>query len=434
MLDFKETTNTYSKEEAINEAKRCLNCKVPFCKKNGCPAGLRINEFIAKIKDEEIDEAYKIIMDGTNLSPICSRVCDHYKQCIGNCIRNKMKTNDPIHVGQLERFVMDNKTIELEPVKEFTNYKVAIIGSGPAGLSCALELAKSGIHSTIFEKEAHAGGVLAYGIPEYRLPKKFLNEHIEFIKRMGVEIVLNHKEEYSIEKLKEEGYSKLFIACGLGKYKTMHIPGEDLEGYVDAGTFLKKVNLHESYNIGDGYPLKGITYVVGAGNVAMDCCRTSQRVGSSETIVVYRRSLEEAPASGEEIKDAMNEGVKFNFLHNPVEIIGENGHIKAIKCEKMELGEPDSSGRRSPQGTGEFEIYPCDNVIMAIGQSPDSKFLEKLDLNLNHGYIEGKDDIYTSNDFILAGGDIVRGADTVVRAMVDGKNAGKAIIKELLNK
>lgn len=432
MLDFKETTKTYTKEEAFAEAKRCLSCKNPFCKLKGCPAGIRINEFISCLKNEDINGAYEIIMQDTNLSPICSRVCDHYKQCIGACIRNKMKTNDPIHCGPLERFVMDNHTNTLEKVKEFKDYKVCIVGSGPSGLSCALELVKHGIHATVFECEKHLGGVLALGIPEYRLPKKILNDHIEFMKQMGVEFVTEYTGDYDINRLKKEGYNKLFIGCGLGKYKAMNIEGENLEGVVDAGTFLKKVNLKESYHEGEGYPLKGVTVVVGAGNVAMDCCRTSQRVGSDKTIVVYRRSIEEAPASKEELKDALEEGVNFNFLHNPVEIIGTNGKVSAIKLEKMVLGEPDESGRRSPIESGEYEILSCDNVIMAIGQKPNSKFVESLPLETNHGYIVGKDDIYTSNDFILAGGDIVRGADTVVRSMVDGKKAALSIINELI--
>ncbi len=425
MLDFKEVTNTYTKEEAQVEINRCLNCKVPFCKKDGCPAGLRINEFIACLKNDDINGAYEILMDGTNLSPICSRVCDHRKQCIGACVRNRMKTADPIHVGPLERYVMDNKTIELEPVKEFKNYKVAVIGSGPSGISCALELVKNGIHATVFEREQHLGGVMSYGIPEYRLPKKILNDHIDFTKRMGVEYVTS-VEANPTELLKE--YDMVFVGCGLGKYKSLRIPGEDAKGVYSAGEFLKAVNYKQSYGEGEGITLSGTTYVVGAGNVAMDCCRTSQRVGSSKTVVVYRRSLEEAPASKDELDDAVKEGVEFNFLHNPVEILTKDGKVVGIKCEVMALGEPDESGRRSPVGTGTYEEYPCENVIVAIGQSPDKKFTESLGIDLNSGYIVSEDGITTSNPRILAGGDIVRGADTVVRSMVDGKKAAKKII------
>lgn len=428
MLDFKEVTRTYTHEEAIKEASRCLNCKVPFCKKNGCPAGLRINEFIACLKNDDVNGAYEILMDGTNLSPICSRVCDHRKQCIGNCIRNKMKTQDPVHVGPLERYVMENKTVELKPVTTWSDKKVAIIGSGPAGISCALELVKNGIHATVYEREKHLGGVMSYGIPEYRLPKKLLNEHIEFTKRMGVNYVTEH-EAIPSELL--NNYDMVFIGCGLGKYKSLRIPGEDAKGVYSAGDFLKTVNMKESYGEGEGVKLQGITYVVGAGNVAMDCCRTSQRVGSDKTVVVYRRSLEEAPASKDELDDAMAEGVSFNFLHNPVEIITENGKVKAIKCEIMELGEPDESGRRSPVGSGKYEEFKCDNVIVAIGQSPDKNLTEKFGIELNSGYIVSNDGITTSDERILAGGDIVRGADTVVRSMVDGKKAAHIIIDRL---
>lgn len=428
MLTFEEVTKTISKEEAIKQANLCLNCKVPFCKKNGCPAGLRINEFIFCIKNDDINGAYLILMDGTNLSPICSRVCDHKKQCIGNCVRNKMKTQDPVGVGYLERYVMDNKTIELEKCKNFSDKKVAIIGSGPSGISCALELVKNGIHATVYEREHHLGGVMSYGIPEYRLPKKLLNEHIDFTKRMGVEFITDY-EAIPSELLKD--YDYVFIGCGLGKYKKLNVKGEEALGVYSAGDFLKKVNLKQSYNEGEGITLSGTTFIVGAGNVAMDCARTSQRVGSSKTIVVYRRSESEAPASLDEIKDAKEEGVIFNFLYNPVEIITDNNKVVGIKCEKMNLGEPDESGRRSPVGSGEFEEFKCNNVIVAIGQMPDSSITQRFEIELNNGYIKSKDGILTSNERILAGGDIVRGADTVVRSMVDGKKAAQIIIENL---
>ncbi len=428
MLTFEEVTKTISKEEALSQANLCLNCKIPFCKKNGCPAGLRINEFVNCVKNNDINGAYLILMDGTNLSPICSRVCDHKKQCIGNCVRNRMKTQDPVGVGYLERYVMDNKTIELEKCKNFKDKKVAIIGSGPAGISCALELVKNGIHATVYERENHLGGVMSYGIPEYRLPKKLLNEHIEFTKRMGVEYITNKEV---IPSLLLDDYDYVFIGCGLGKYKKLNIKGEDSLGVYNAGEFLKKINLKQSYNEGDGITLSGITYIVGAGNVAMDCARTSQRVGSSKTIVVYRRSESEAPASIDEIKDAKEEGVIFNFLYNPVEIITKDNKVVGIKCEKMILGEPDNSGRRSPVGSGEYEVFDCDNVIVAIGQKPDEDITSKFGIDLNHGYILSEDGILTSNERILAGGDIVRGADTVVRSMVDGKKAAQIIIENL---
>ncbi len=432
-IGFNEVTRTMTKQEAMAEANRCLQCKNPFCKK-GCPAGLPIPDFIKCIKEDRLDDAYELIFTMTNLSPICSRVCAHEKQCIGNCIRNKMKTQDPINVGGLERYVGDNAKFPLKKVDNFVdNYKVAIIGAGPAGLSCALELAKNGIKSTIFERESYAGGVTAYGIPEYRLPKKILNEHIKNIEAMGVEFKFNSDmKDVKVEDLKAQGYNKVFVSVGLTKSKAMRIPGEDAAGVVDANSLLKKVNNYVSYGMGQEVKLTGRTIVVGAGNVAMDACRTAVRIGDgSEVMIVYRRSLEEAPASKVELKEADEEGVVFNFLTNPVEVIkDENGHIKALKVEKMELGEPDESGRRSPQGTGIYEELECNNFIVAIGQSPAKDFIEANELAQDHGYIVATDDQTSAAD-VYAGGDIVRGADTVVRSMVDGKRVAQTIVKEV---
>lgn len=433
MIGFEEVAKTMTKEEAMAEANRCLNCKVPMCKK-GCPAGLPIPDFIQAIKNDDLDLAYELINTMTNLSPICSRVCAHEKQCIGNCIRNKMKTKDPINVGGLERYVGDHAKYRPAKAQKFRDdFKVAIIGAGPAGLSCALELAKNGVRSTIFERMPYAGGVTAYGIPEYRLPKKVLNNHIDYIKSMGVEFKFNcDMKDTTVESLKKEGYNKIFVSVGLTKSKAMRIPGEDAEGVVDANSLLKKVNNFVSYGIGEEVKLTGRTIVVGAGNVAMDACRTAVRIGDgSEVMIVYRRSLEEAPASKIELKEANEEGVVFNFLTNPVEVIkDENGHIKALKVEKMELGEPDESGRRSPVGTGIYEELECNNFIVAIGQSPAKDFIEVNNINSDHGYIVAPED-KTSLDDVYAGGDIVRGADTVVRSMVDGKRVAQDILSKL---
>lgn len=425
MLDFKEVGHTLTKEEAFLEAKKCLTCPRPRCNMLGCPAQLPIPQFIKCLKEEDINGAYRLIMEKSNLSPVCCRVCDHRKQCQGSCVLGIKK--EPVKIGALERFVQDNKTVELTPVETFKDVHVAIIGSGPAGISCALELVKNGIHATVYEKEPHLGGVMSYGIPEYRLPKKLLNDYIDFTKRMGVQYLVNQK--VTVSELLEK-YDRVFVACGLGKYKSLRIPGEDAQGVYGAGDFLKAVNMKVSYNEGPGVTLSGTTYVVGAGNVAMDCCRTSQRVGSDRTVVVYRRSLSEAPASKDELDDAMAEGVEFNFLHNPVEVITKDGKVTGLKCEKMILGEPDESGRRSPVGSGEYEVFECDNVIVAIGQSPDRNFTETIGVDLNYGYIVSEDGITTSHPQILAGGDIVRGADTVVRSMVDGKAAANKIIEE----
>jgi glutamate synthase (NADPH) small chain len=425
MDDFKEKPMPLSQDAAFHEADRCLSCLKPRCREFGCPAQIDIPSFIKCLKARDIDGAYRIIMEYTNLSPICSRVCDYQKQCIGNCILNFKK--QPIPVGHLERFVQDNKTSELTPCPHFSDHRVAIIGSGPSGISCALELVKNGIHATVYEKEKHLGGILAYGIPEYRLPKAEVEKYIAFTKRMGVEYV--SEAHVSVPELKKS-FEKIFVGCGLSEYKSLHIPGEEAKGVYQAGPFLKAVNEKVSYDEGEGIALQGITYVVGAGNVAMDCCRTSVRLGADKTYIVYRRSLEEAPASKDEIKDAQEEGVLFNFLHNPSEIIVKDGHISAIKCEVMKLGEPDESGRKKPEGTGVYETYPCDNLILAIGQGPDTGFTESLGIETNHGYIVSKDGVSTSDPDLYSGGDVVRGADTVVRAMVDGKKAAQKILAD----
>ncbi len=428
MVGFEEQIKTLSKDEAFAHADRCLSCPKPRCRDLGCPAHIDIPSFIKKLKERDINGAYEIIMEYTNLSPVCCRICDYEKQCRGHCILNFKK--NPIPCGYLERFVQDNKTIELKPIEKWTSYKVAIVGGGPSGLSCALELVKKGIHATVYEKEPHIGGILAYGIPEYRLPKKVVNDYVDFLRRMGVEFVTSCQPD--IKKLTQE-YDRVFLGIGLGEDKRLHIPGEEGEGVYLANPFLKKVNYFVSYNEGKEVKLSGITYVVGAGNVAMDCCRTSVRVGSSKTVVVYRRAEEQAPASKEEIEDARKEGVEFNFLHNPVEVLLENNKVVGIKCEIMELGEKDASGRASPVGTGKYETFKCDNILVAIGSSPRKGALNDLGLELNHDYVVCKEDgITTSNPKILAGGDLVRGADTVVRAMVDGKAAANKIASELL--
>ena len=426
MEDFKEKQRPLSQEAAFREADRCLSCVKPRCRELGCPAAIDIPSFIKCLKNRDIDGAYRIIMEYTNLSPVCSRVCDYQKQCVGTCILNFKK--DPIAVGHLERFVQDNKTTELIPCAHFSSHRVAVIGSGPAGISCALELVKNGVHATVYEKEKHLGGILAYGIPEFRMPKAELERYLAFTKRMGVEYLT--EQNAAISELKKH-FEKLFIACGLSEYKSLHIPGEEGKGVYKAGPFLKTVNEKISYGEGEGISLRGITYVVGAGNVAMDCCRTSLRLGAEKTHVVYRRSLEEAPASKDELKEAQDEGVIFDFLHNPVEILLTDHRVSGIKCEIMKLGEPDESGRKRPEGTGIYETYLCDNVILAIGQEPNAAFIESLGLNTNHGHIVSGDGVSTSDPDIYAGGDVVRGADTVVRAMVDGKRAAQKILSDL---
>lgn len=426
---FEEVNKTLTKEEAFKEAKRCLSCKKPRCV-TGCPASLPIPEFIAKLKEEDIDGAMELILTRSNLSPICSRVCAHEKQCIGNCILNAKGA--PINVGGLERFVNDYAEVNLKKVENFIDYKVAIIGGGPAGLSCALELVKNGIHATVFEKEKYAGGVVSYGIPEYRLPKKVLNKHLLLLERLGVEF--KYEQDMSnatVEKLKAEGYNKIFVSVGLTGSKKMRVKNEDANGVYDANQLLRKVNAYVSYGEGEEVSLKGKTVVVGAGNVAMDAARTAVRIGE-EVVVVYRRTMEEAPASKVELHEAIEEGVKFQFLTNPVEVmVDENSNVTGMKCEKMILGEPDKTGRPAPVGSGEYEIIECDNIIVAIGQDPVKSFtvINNIDINPN-GYIQANED-QTNVEDVYAGGDIVRGADTVVRSMVDGKRVAQKIIESL---
>ncbi len=426
-LGFEEVNKTLTRDEAFKEAKRCLSCKKPRCV-TGCPASLPIPEFIAKLKEEDIDGAYELILTKSNFSPICSRVCAHEKQCIGNCVLNAK--NAPINVGGLERFVNDNKTIKLEKCDHFEDYKVAIIGAGPAGLSCAMELVKNGIHATVFEKEKHAGGVVSYGIPEYRLPKDILENHIETLKALGVEFKFNSDmSNVTIDELKAQGFNKVFVSIGLTGSKKMRVPNEDAIGVYDANQLLRKVNAFVSYNEGESVTLTGKTIVVGAGNVAMDAARTSKRISEDEVLVVYRRTLEEAPASKVELHEAIEEGVKFQFLTNPVEVIAdENNKVKALKCEKMILGEPDKTGRPAPVGSGEYETIECSNIIVAIGQDPVKEFTLKNKIEtVPAGYIIATEDETTVTD-VYAGGDIVRGADTVVRSMVDGKRVAQKII------
>ncbi len=405
------------------EAKRCLSCKVPRCQ-TGCPTGMQIRDFILKMKENDLMGAGEIIRNCSSLSTICSVVCPHEKQCIGHCILNVKKA--PINIGRLEQFVFDNISYQ-EKIEKVSNKKVAIIGTGPASIACALELVIKGVKVTLFEAESHFGGVLSYGIPDFRLETKRVKDLENKLLSLGVEIIYNKKlNEEEILKLKES-YDDIFIGIGLTNVRKLGIPYEDADGVYDALKLLKQANYFFKYNEGDLPKLEGTTIVVGAGNVAMDAARMAVRLKSEKVIIVYRRSLEEAPANKIEIEEAMQEGVEFKFLTNPVEVISESGVVKGIKCEVMELGDLDESGRRKPIGSGKFIEIPCNNIISAIGQVPEPLF--KNMFKVGKGYLIC-DDMQTSVPHIYAGGDIVLGAKTVVEAQKCGRIAAKRILSE----
>ncbi len=407
---------------AFIEAKRCLSCKEPRCQQ-GCPTEIKIRDFIKKIKENNLEEASKIIRQNSSLSTICSVVCPHEKQCIGHCILNVKKA--PINIGKLEKYVFDNVPFKDE-ITKITNKRVAIIGSGPASIACALELVIKGAEVTIFEKEPFFGGVLSYGIPDFRLSTERINRLENHLKNLGVKIIYNKMlNEDQIIDLKKD-YDDVFLGIGLAKGKKMNILNENNEKVYDALNFLKTANYFFRYQKGNKPILKGKTIVVGAGNVAIDASRMALRCESEEVVIVYRRSLEEAPANKSEIKEAEQEGVKFKFLTNPTEIILENGIVKGVKCEIMKLFEKDESGRSKPIGTGNYQIIDCDNIIMAIGQIPGLEF--KLIKN-NQGYLDC-DEVKTSIEHIYAGGDIVLGAKTVVLAQKTGRIAANYIISD----
>lgn len=411
-----------SEFNALEEAKRCLSCRIPKCQE-GCPTGLEIRDFIKQIKENNLEEAAKIIRRNSSLSTICSVVCPHEKQCIGHCILNVKK--NPINVGGLEKYVFDNAPF-IDEIENLSNKKVAIIGSGPSSIACALELVVKGVKVTMYEKEPYFGGVLSYGIPDFRLETERIKRLEKHLLYLGVEIVYNKElNEEEILALKNT-FDDVFIGIGLTKVRKMDIINEDKNGVYDALTFLKDANYFFRYGVDNKPSLKGKTIVVGAGNVAMDAARMALRCDSEKVMIVYRRSLDEAPANKIEIEEAMQEGVEFKFLTNPVEIIIDNNQVKAVKCEIMELTEPDESGRRKPVGTGKYEVIECNNIISAIGQVPNKIFKE---IKEDHGYLVC-DEMKTSIEHIYAGGDIVLGAKTVVLAQKTGRIAAKHILED----
>lgn len=442
--NFSEVALGYSEEQAIDEAGRCLHCKNKPCV-SGCPVNIDIPEFIAEVAKGEFENAYKILTASSSLPAVCGRVCPQENQCEGKCVRG-IKC-ESVAIGRLERFVADrhNEHSAEKPEKPSSNgHKVAVIGSGPSGLACAGDLAKKGYAVTIFEALHTPGGVLVYGIPEFRLPKSIVAKEIDTLRDLGVEIAVNMVVGKTIsidELIHDEGYEAVFIGSGAGLPRFMNIPGENLKGVYSANEFLTRVNLMKAYLDSSDTPVKKSkkVVVVGGGNVAMDAARSALRLGADDVYIVYRRSLEELPARKEEVEHAMEEGIHFNLLNNPVEILSdEDGFVRGIKCIKMELGEPDASGRRRPVAIdgSEFEIE-CDCVIMAIGTSPNpliKSTTEGLETQKWGGIIADEKTGLTSREAVYAGGDAVTGAATVILAMGAGKSAADAIDEYIKNK
>ena len=442
--NFKEVCLGYNKEEAEAEAARCLNCKKPRCVE-GCPVSIDIPGFITKVKESDVKGAYDVISQSSALPAVCGRVCPQESQCEGVCVRGVK--GEPVSIGKLERYVADTaRAMGIKPSTDAApkGKKVAIIGSGPAGLTCAGDLARMGYDVTIFEALHKAGCVLVYGIPEFRLPKEAVVEkEIENVKALGVKIETDciiGKSTTIDSLMKEEGYDAVFIGSGAGLPKFMHIPGEQAMGVFSANEYLTRSNLMKAFSPDSRTPImkpkKAV--IVGGGNVAMDAARTALRLGA-ETHIVYRRSEEELPARREEVLHAKEEGIIFNLLTNPVEIhADENGWVKGITCLRMELGEPDESGRRSPVEIPGSEFFiECDAVIMSLGTSPNpliSSTTEGLDTNRRKCIVANEANGQTSKDGVFAGGDAVTGAATVILAMGAGKAAAKGIDEYLSGK
>jgi len=442
--NFLEVALGYTEEQALDEAQRCLNCKNPLCVQ-GCPVNVHIPQFIEKIVAKDYEGAYQVIHETSSLPAVCGRVCPQETQCEMHCIRGKK--GDPVGIGRLERFVADwhNEHVNEAPAKPAPNgHKVAIVGSGPAGLTCAGDLAKKGYDVTVFEALHLAGGVLVYGIPEFRLPKKIVQKEVDGLKAMGVKFEMNMVigRVVSIDELMAEyGFEAVFVGSGAGLPMFMHIPGENLCGVYSANEFLTRINLMKAYREGADtplMPLQGKTVaVVGGGNVAMDAARCSKRLGAN-VYVVYRRGMEELPARHEEVEHAIEEGIIFKTLHNPVEIHGgDDGYVKSMTVIEMELGEPDASGRRRPieKKGSEFEL-PVDCVIMALGTSPNPLIKSTtpgLEVNRKGGIVINEEGM-TSKLGVYAGGDAVTGAATVILAMGAGKLGAKGIDEQLSGK
>lgn len=434
--NFQEVALGYTEEQAIEEAKRCLDCKNPKCV-GGCPVNVPIPEFIEKVAEGKFIEAYEIIKTQNSLPAICGRVCPQENQCEGVCIRGIK--GEPVAIGRLERFVADyamKQAIKEEAIDSKDGKKVAIIGSGPAGLACAGELASHGYDITIFEALHEPGGVLMYGIPEFRLPKDLVKDEIQKIQDLGVKVEKNVivGKSITIDELLDEGYEAIFVGTGAGLPKFMNIEGENLNGVYSANEFLTRNNLMKAYKKEDSPTPIFVgkrTAVVGGGNVAMDAARTAKRLGAEEVYIVYRRGEDELPARAEEVAHAKEEGIIFKLLNNPTKILGKDGWVTGMECIEMELGEPDESGRRRPvEKKGSEFIMDLECVIIAIGQSPNPLIrstTKGLDVESWGGIIVEEDTMATSKEAVYAGGDAVTGAATVILAMGAGKKAAKAI-------
>ena len=450
--NFKEVALGYTPEIAVAEAQRCLNCKNRPCVE-GCPVNISIPEFISKVKESNFEGAYNIISASSSLPAVCGRVCPQETQCESKCTLG-IKF-EPVGIGRLERFVADyhNEHFKGEIAVPASNgHKVAVIGSGPSGLTCAGDLAKKGYKVTVFEALHLAGGVLVYGIPEFRLPKSIVEKEVDTLKKYGVDVETNVVigKTLTIEELFEDGYEAVFIGSGAGLPRFMGIPGESLKGVYSANEFLTRSNLMKAYDEHSHTPIMHAktVAVVGGGNVAMDAARTALRLGADHVYIIYRRSMEEIPARKEEVEHAEEEGIEFKILNNPVEILGyhnpddrrdpKNGFVTGIKVIKCELGEPDEKGRRRPvEIPGSEYVIPVDCVIMAIGTSPNpliKNTTEGLDVNRHGGIIVEEDTGKTSKEGVYAGGDAVTGAATVILAMGAGKTAAKAIDEYLSSK
>ncbi len=442
--NFEEVCLGYNKEEAMEEANRCIGCKNAQCIK-GCPVSINIPEFISHVKQGDIEGAYQVISESSALPAVCGRVCPQESQCEGKCIRGIK--GEAISIGKLERFVADwarENEIKPEGAKEKNSKKVAVIGSGPAGLTCAGDLAKMGYDVTIFEALHEAGGVLVYGIPEFRLPKKaVVAKEIENVRSLGVKIETNVVVGKSVtidELIQDEGFEAVFIGSGAGLPKFMGIPGENANGVFSANEYLTRSNLMKAFDENSDTPImrgKKVA-VVGGGNVAMDAARTALRLGA-EVHIVYRRSEEELPARVEEVHHAKEEGIIFDLLTNPIAILeDEKGWVTGMKCIKMELGEPDESGRRRPvEVAGSEFVMDVDTVIMSLGTSPNpliSSTTEGLEVNKWKCIVAAEENGQTSKEGVYAGGDAVTGAATVILAMGAGKAGAKGIDEYLRNK
>lgn len=447
--NFQEVTTGYTEEMALNEALRCLNCKNMPCVA-GCPVNVHIPEFISLVKEGDFEGAYQVINRSSSLPAVCGRVCPQETQCESKCVRGIK--GEPVGIGRLERFVADWHNMhssETPKTAPSNGHRVAVVGSGPSGLTCAGDLAKAGFKVTVFEALHTAGGVLVYGIPEFRLPKAIVQQEVDNLKAMGVDIETNMiiGKTLTIDDLFEQGYEAVFIGSGAGLPNFMGIPGESLKGVYSANEFLTRSNLMKAYRDNPVTPIMkgGNVAVVGGGNVAMDAARTALRLGADNVYIVYRRSMEELPARREEVEHAMEEGIQFMLLNNPVEILGynnpddkrdpRNGTVTGMKCIRMELGEPDERGRRRPVPVeGSEFVLDVDTVVMSIGTSPNPLIKSTttgLDVNKRGGIIIEEGTGATTRDCVYAGGDAVTGAATVISAMGAGKIAAKAIAEKL---